>query len=212
MEVHALLCVKYIFWRPCKNRLLITIKFAKLCSLKVAFKFQIFIKDSFRNSSGYFSGFSRIFWKSSIFRFSARLGPFLVGFAGWKVAPGQLRTFLKFRFEKFPFPLRDIYGPNCEFSRFFRKFHLGSRYQKKLFFWLQSPKKWSKIIFFSNFFDFSKNMELQLQNGIFTSGIPPILLFHEFFETLRYTFKDIKSLPKKDTTHMTVFVEIIQHV
>ena len=45
-------------------------------------------------------------------------------------------------------------------------------------------------------------MILQLQNGIFTSGIPPILLLHDFFESLMYTFKDTKSAPKKDTTHM----------
>ena len=70
--------------------------------------------------------------------------------------------------------LPGLYGPICEIFRFFRKFHLGSRYQKKWFFWLQSPKKWSKITFFSNFFDFSKNMELQLQNGIFTSVVLPI--------------------------------------
>ena len=40
---------------------MITIKFAKLSSLKVDFKFQICIKDSFRNFAGYFSGFSRFF-------------------------------------------------------------------------------------------------------------------------------------------------------
>ena len=49
---------------------------------------------------------------------------------------------------------------------------------------------------------FLKNIVLQLQNGIFTSGIPPILLPDEFFESLMYTFSETKSLPKKDTSHM----------
>ena len=44
----------------------------------------------------------------------------------------------------------------------------------------------------NDFFDpeifFPKNIILQLQNGIFTSGIPQILLLHEFFESLMYTF------------------------
>ena len=71
--------------------------------------------------------------------------------------------------------LPDLCGPICELSRFFRKFHLSSRYQKKWFFWLQSPKKWSKINFFQIFLKLPKTMILQLQFGIFTSGIPPIL-------------------------------------
>ena len=51
--------------------------------------------------------------------------------------------------------LPGLYGPICEIFDFFGNFDLGDRYQKKWFFWLQSPKKWSKINFFSNFFDFS---------------------------------------------------------
>ena len=47
-------------------------------------------------------------------------------------------------------------------------------------------------------------MILQLQNGIFTSVIPPILFSNDFFETLMYTFKDTKSSPKKDTTQMSI--------
>ena len=78
--------------------------------------------------------------------------------------------------------LPGLYGPICEILRFFRKFRSGPRLLKKWFFWLQSPKKWSKITFFSNFFDFSKNMELQLQNGIFTSAILPIDQKRQVFE------------------------------
>ena len=84
--------------------------------------------------------------------------------------------------------LSDLYGPICEILRFFRKFRSGPRLLKKWFFLLQSPKKWSKINFFSNFFDFSKNMELQLHFGIFTSGILPIAQKHQGSEILISTF------------------------
>ena len=52
---------------------------------------------------------------------------------------------------------------------------------------------------------FLKNIILQLQNGIFTSGIHPILLPVEFFESLMYTFSETKSSPKKDTTHIYIY-------
>ena len=68
-------------------------------------------------------------------------------------------------------------------------------------------------MFENEFFDpdivFPKNIVLQLQNGIFTSGIPPILLPDEFFESLMYTFSKSKSAPKKDTTHMYIFPLVV---
>ena len=79
--------------KPGKNRLLITIKLAKLCSLKVDPKFFNFVKDSFRNSSGYFSGFSRIFWKSSIFSIFSEIGTISGGFRWVKSCPGAIENF-----------------------------------------------------------------------------------------------------------------------
>ena len=86
--------------------------------------------------------------------------------------------------------LPDLYGPICEFSRFFGKFRSGPRILKNRFFWLQSPKKWSKITFFSNFLKLPKNMILQLQNGISTSVVLPIDQKRQGSEILMNTFKE----------------------
>ena len=61
-------------------------------------------------------------------------------------------------------------------------------------------QKW----FFEENFFFCKNSRLKLQFGIFTLVVPPLLLPREFFESLMYTFKDIKTAPKKDTTHISI--------
>ena len=88
----------------------------------------------------------------------------------------------------------------CIFAKnhdFFVEIMIFWKSLKIRFFWLQSPKKLSKINFFDSEIIFLKNIVLQLQNGIFTSVVPPLLLPREFFEPLMYTFKDTKSAPKK---------------
>ena len=52
-----------------------------------------------------FSGFSKKNLKIIDFSTFREFGTILVGFAGWKVVLGNLESFQKFRFEKFPFPL-----------------------------------------------------------------------------------------------------------
>ena len=66
-----------------------------------------------------------------------------------------------------------------------RKSCFSENPQKTEFFDFRLRKKVWKIIFWPRFF-FSKNIELWLQNGIFTSGIPPVAFSNDFFEILMY--------------------------
>ena len=63
---------------------------------------------------------------------------------------------------------------------------------KNLFFWLQSSKKIFKNAFSSEILIFSKTTIFQLQNGIFTSGILPVVQNILCFEILMYTFQYIQ--------------------
>ena len=59
-----------------KNSFGISAKFVFFDNLEIWKIFDFFIKDSFRNFSEYFSGFSKKCYKSLIFRLSESLGPF----------------------------------------------------------------------------------------------------------------------------------------
>ena len=121
----------------------------------------------------------------------------------WSQGPPRLQKIGLGWFLQLARPLRaDLRNfPNKKFGNF----TWAADIKKKWFFWLQSPKKWSKINLFSNFFDFSKNMELQLQNGIFTSVVLPIDQNRQGFEILISTFPKRCVLPyfeKLSITHL----------
>ena len=77
---------------------------------------------------------------------------------------------------------------NRKFQYFFRWNHDFRKSLKNRFFRLWSPKKWLKNGFLRIIFFFCKNSRLELQFGIFTSVVPPLLLPREFFEPLMYPF------------------------
>ena len=111
--LHAVSKTPLVYLQLLKNSFWISAKFEIFDHFEVINFFEIFIKDLLRNASGYFSGFSKNFCKSSIFRLWESLGSFLVISAGWKVIPGNLESFQKFWFEKIPF-LRIFYIQNNE--------------------------------------------------------------------------------------------------
>ena len=84
--------------------------------------------------------------------------------------------------------LPDLCGPICEFSRFFRKFQPGHLIVKNRFFYLSSPKKMLKNLYFFENFNFPKNyIEMPTEWYIYFPPTPSRSL-NEFLFFFSYIF------------------------
>ena len=138
--------------------------------------FDFFIKDSFRNSSGYFSGFSRIFCKSSIFRLSESLGPF------WWVSLGGKLFWVIWKVFK------NLDLKNSHFRSFFYVKNYETKLQEK--------------IFFSMTHLFEKYIQFRPRNTLQTISESQRHKFRIFMKDLSQDFGFDKSVLEKQLEHL----------